>query len=136
MFEVNARNNQPHNLLPVRETLRALYESCQQLVWKHLKNSTRGQYEFLFNTYLLPRWGDVRLRELKTMELQEFFNSFHPRLAAKTIRLIHGALRTALNQALIWEFDPQEPGDRREAASEEGEEAAHRAFSSGHPAND
>jgi integrase len=109
IFEVNSRNNQPNNLLPVRETVRALYESCQQLIWKHLKNSTQGQYEFLFTTYLLPTWGGTRLKELKTMELQAFFNSFHPRLSSKTIRLMHGGLRTALNQAVVWDLIPKNP---------------------------
>ena len=68
-----------------------------------------SQYEFLFTSYLLPRWGEARLRELKTIELQAFFNSFHPRLSPKAIRLMHGGLRTALNQAVVWELIPRNP---------------------------
>lgn len=109
MFEVNSRNNQPEALLPVHDSVRTLYESCRGLIWKHLKNSTQGQYEFLFKSYLLPKWGDTKLKDLKTMELQEFFNSFHPRLSPKTIRLMHGGLRAALNQAVVWELIPKNP---------------------------
>jgi integrase len=109
MFEVNSRNNQPGALLPVRDSVRTLYESCRNLIWKHLKNSTQGQYEFLFNSYLLPKWGDAKLKDLRTIELQEFFNSFHPRLSPKTIRLMHGGLRTALNQAVVWEMISKNP---------------------------
>jgi len=107
MFEVNSRNNQPEALVPARDTVKMLYESCRQLTWKHLKNSTQGQYEFLFTSYILPEWGNARLRDLKTMELQAFFNSFHPRLSPKTIRLIHGSLRAALSQAVVWELIPK-----------------------------
>jgi integrase len=109
MFEVNSRNNQPEALVPARDTIKTLYESCRQLTWKHLKNSTQGQYEFLFTTYILPEWGDVRLKDLRTMELQKFFNSFHPRLSPKTIRLMHGSLRTALSQAVVWELIAKNP---------------------------
>jgi hypothetical protein len=50
MFEVNSRNNQPEVMLTVRDTVRTLYESCRGLTWTHLKNSTQGQYEFLFTS--------------------------------------------------------------------------------------
>jgi hypothetical protein len=109
IFEVNSRNNQPEALIPARDTVKTLYESCRQLTWKHLKNSTQGQYEFLFKTYILPEWGEVRLKDLRTMDLQKFFNSFDPRLSPKTIRLMHGSLRTALSQAVVWELIPKNP---------------------------
>jgi len=109
MFEVNSRNNQPESLVPARDTVKTLYESCRQLTWKHLKNSTQAQYEFLFTTYILPEWGGVELKDLRMMELQKFFNSFDPRLSPKTIRLMHGSLRTALSQAVVWELIPKNP---------------------------
>jgi len=90
MVEVNSRNNQPEIMLVVLDTVKTLYESCKGLTWTHLKNPTQGQYEYLFTSYLLPRWGETKLRDLKAMELQEIFNSFHPRLSPKTIRLMHG----------------------------------------------
>ena len=43
------------------------------------------------------------------MDLQKFFNSFDPRLSPKTIRLMHGSLRTALTQAVVWELIPKNP---------------------------
>jgi integrase len=44
----------------------------------------------------------MKLRKLTTVALQEWFNSFHPRLAPKTIKSMHGALRVTLNQAVTW----------------------------------
>jgi hypothetical protein len=39
---------------------------------------------------------------LSTVELQAYFNSLQPKLSPKTIRLIHGTLRAALNQGIAW----------------------------------
>src|SRR5215471_3449027 len=39
---------------------------------------------------------------MRTIELQDFFNSFSPRLASKTIRNMHACLRTVLSQGKPW----------------------------------
>jgi hypothetical protein len=52
--------------------------------------------------YLLPTWGTMKLRKMVIIELQDFFNSFHPRLSPKSIRLMHACLRVHLNQAKVW----------------------------------
>ncbi len=102
MDKVNARNNQPHLFASDDENVLNLYNQCRTLTWPHLKNSSRGDYEFFFSTYLNPTWGSTKLKKLTTMELQKYFNSFHPRLAPKTITLMHAALRAALSQAVAW----------------------------------
>lgn len=51
----------------------------------------------------------MKLRKLKTVDLQEWFNSFHPRLAPKTIRLMHASLRAALSQAIAWGMIERNP---------------------------
>ena len=73
-------------------------------MWPLLKNSTRISYDFHFDTYILPRWGSMKLARLRTIELQDFFNSFSPRLASKTIHTMHGCLRALLNQGKAWEL--------------------------------
>src|SRR5438128_5042817 len=67
-----------------------------------LKNSTRMNYDFHLDTYILPRWGSMRITKLRTIELQDFFNSFSPRLAPKTIRNMHSCLRAVLSQGKGW----------------------------------
>lgn len=44
----------------------------------------------------------MKLRKLTTVSLQDWFNSFHPKLSSKTIKSMHGALRSTLNQAIAW----------------------------------
>jgi integrase len=82
--------------------VRAVYDKCRELTWPYLKNSTRKQYEENFKRYLLPKFGNSKLRKLTTMELQAYFKSLHPRLSPKSVKLIHGALRAALNQGIAW----------------------------------
>ena len=39
---------------------------------------------------------------MATMDLQAYFNTLSPRLSPKSVRLIHGTLRAALNQGKAW----------------------------------
>ena len=75
---------------------------CREKMWPLLKNSTRISYDFYLDTYLLPKWGSMKLTKMRTIELQDFFNSFSPRLAPKTIRNMHGCMRAAFNQGKAW----------------------------------
>jgi len=102
MEKVNERNNQPHLFASDEETVRAVYNKCRELTWPFLKNSTRKSYMEHFRTHLLPELGKIKLRKLTTMTLQAYFNTLHPRLSPKTIRLIHGTLRASLNQGMAW----------------------------------
>ena len=43
------------------------------------------------------------------VKLQDFFNSFHPRLSPKSIRLMHACLRVHLNQAKVWGMVEKNP---------------------------
>ena len=109
MERVNERNNQPHLFASDEETVQAVYNKCRELTWPHLKNSTRKQYEENFQTYLLPELGSSKVRKLTTMELQSLFNKLSPGLSPKSIRLIHGTLRAALNQGKSWGMLAQNP---------------------------
>ena len=102
MVRINQRNNDPATFPSQDETLSNLLAKCRELTWKYLKNSTRKSYNEFFDSHIVPKWGNVKLRKLTTVSLQEWFNSFHPRLAPKTIRSLHGALRATLNQAVTW----------------------------------
>ena len=102
MEKVNDRNNQPHLFSSQEETLQTVYEKCREQTWPHLTNSTRKQYVDNFETCLLPKFGSRLVRKLATVELQIYFNSLSLNLSPKSIRLIHGTLRAALNQGNAW----------------------------------
>jgi integrase len=109
MERVNERNNQPHLFASDEETVQAIYEKCRELTWPKLKNSARKQYEENFKSYLLPEFGACKLRKLKTIDLQAYFNTLSPGLSPKSIRLIHGTFRAALNQGKAWGMLDQNP---------------------------
>jgi len=100
----NERNNEPQLFPGGEETLAGLVAICREKMWPLLKNSTRISYDFHLDTYILPRWGSMRLTKLRTIELQDFFNSFSPRLASKTIRNMHACLRAVFSQGKAWEL--------------------------------
>jgi integrase len=109
MERVNERNNQPHLFTSDEETLRMVYNQCREQTWPHLKNSTRKQYEENFRCYLLPDFGETKIRNLTTLELQAYFNKLSPGLSPKSIRLIHGTLRRVLNQSIVWRMLDRNP---------------------------
>ncbi len=102
METANGRNNEPQLFPSGEQTMAGLVATCREKMWPLLKNSTRISYDFYLDTYLLPKWGSMRLTKLRTIELQDFFNSFSPRLAPKTIRNMHGCMRTVFNQGKAW----------------------------------
>jgi integrase len=79
-----------------------LVATYREKIWPLLKNSTRISYDFYLDTYLLPKWGSMTLTKMRTIELQDFFNSLSPRLAPKTIRNMHGCMRAVFNQGKAW----------------------------------
>jgi integrase len=109
MEAVNERNNEPQLFPGGEETLAGLVAICKQKMWPLLKNSTRMSYDYHLHTYILPKWGSTKLTKLRTIEFQDFFNSFSPRLASKTIRNMHGCLRAVLNQGKAWELVRSNP---------------------------
>ena len=104
METVNQRNNEPQLFPGGEETLAGLVAICREKMWPLLKNSTRISYDYHLDTYILPKWGSRKLTKMRTIELHDFFNSFSPRLASKTIRNMHGCLRTLFNQGKAWEL--------------------------------
>jgi len=72
----------------------------------HISSSvvtTVGLYE------VVPGLGQARLSELEKMQVQEFFNSFIGKKSSETIRLMHGTLRAAFNEAVEWKIMEANP---------------------------
>jgi len=117
--EVNDKNNAQHTALTAPDmpavngteagnaetpTLSRLKDKCVQLSWPLLKKSTQANYEFFFSSYLIPQFGDRKIDELSTMELQAYFNSLLGKISPYTICNMHAALRAALTQAKTWDL--------------------------------
>jgi Helix-turn-helix domain len=79
-----------------------------------------------------PEVGSVKFAKMTTIELQDFFNSFSPRLALKTIRNMHGCLRTVLSQGKTWGIHTRESCQGDSPSEQEGKETCCVAFQAGY----
>lgn len=56
------------------------YRTCKEA---NIKPATRGSYRCIFNKYVLPAFGDRRLRAIRPSDLQRFFGTFQNQSGAQ-----------------------------------------------------
>lgn len=80
-----------------------------------LKPLSLSAYTSHINNHIKPYLGAVKLSTLNAVQIQKMYNDFrrreNNRLAAKTIKNIHGVLHKALSQAVKLGFIPANPTD-------------------------
>jgi integrase len=71
-----------------------------------LHYSTAKGYLNILNRYLRPRWGDMRLTDVRPAAVQDWFNRLS--VAPKSRAHIRGLMRRLFEKAMLWEmFDVQ-----------------------------
>src|SRR5207245_775589 len=103
------KNNDPRLYSSDERTLAGLRKKCATMTWPLLKKTTRLNYDYFFDDYLVPQLGKRFIDELTTMELQAFFNSFIGRLSPNSIKNMRTTLRAALSQAMAWGMIDRNP---------------------------
>ncbi|HWR35388.1 MAG TPA: site-specific integrase [Clostridia bacterium] len=101
MEQVNERNNSPHLCSTDGDTFSSLVKLYRDKVSRHLKNSTRMNYEFFLETYLIPAFGSTRLTKIRRIAVQDFVNA-QKKLAPKTVKNLHACFRAILNEGKRW----------------------------------
>ncbi len=83
-----------------------LWYSRGELEWSP---TTADGYRSIIDRQILPRWGNVALRRLRTADLDAWYSELRRQggkdgrpLAANSVKRIHAVLRTALSQAVRW----------------------------------
>lgn len=71
--------------------------------------TTRRNNRSIIERHLRPKWGDVSLRKLRPVDLDTWYSSKRKDITASTIRRIHGVLHLALEQAVRWDWIPDNP---------------------------
>lgn len=81
-----------------------------------LSPSTAPQYRRLLDKRILPRWGNVPLRRLRTADLDLWYAQLRKKgavnggpLAPNSVMRIHAVLRRALGQGVKWGWLPTNP---------------------------
>ncbi|WP_214784643.1 site-specific integrase [Bacillus sp. ISL-45] len=70
----------------------------------NLKPKTFAEYKKIIKTHLCPSIGHIPLKELKPVELQNYYMKKLTSLSAQTVTHHHRVLSKALNDAIDWEF--------------------------------
>jgi len=82
-----------------------------------VKPRTADSYKSTCNNHLKPKLGAMKLDNLQSHTIQEFYNRLYrgdgdaPLLSAKTLKNIHGVLHRALSQAVNIGYLRQNPAD-------------------------
>ena len=84
---------------PNRLTLSAWLDAWQKDYLGDVKPRTVKTYVAALNLYVRPALGAVKLQNLRTAQIQTFYNSLQ-RLSPKTIKNVHGILHRALADAV------------------------------------
>lgn len=74
-----------------------------------LAASTRGRYRGVINNYLLPAFGKLSLRELRTRELQTYFSTSNLALSHESQDKIKDVLASILSSAVKYEMLEKNP---------------------------
>jgi integrase len=68
------------------------------------KPKTYAEYEKIVKTHLQPSLGHIKLHELKSIQLQNYYKEKLKSLSAQSVTHHHRILSKALNDAIDWEF--------------------------------
>ena len=71
--------------------------------------STRRHTVSVIDAHLRPRWGDVKVRKLRAVDIDVWMTELRKTRASSTVVRIFGVFRLALEQAVRWEWIPVNP---------------------------
>jgi integrase len=76
----------------------------------NLSPTTQAEYERLLEKRLMPRFGTIKLRAIRPVDVDIFYPELHrggrgaKPLCAQSVQHVHAVLRMLLNQAVRWEW--------------------------------
>jgi integrase len=85
-------------------TFRQLSEQWLKLAKDDLSPNTSRIYQNLLDNHILPALGDVPVKNVKTVDLDQLYQGLTRRvfLSPSTVRQIHAIIRRAFRQAILW----------------------------------
>jgi len=93
-----------------RATIQAFLTEWLESVRPSLRPKTWIQYSQIIRQHIIPYLGRIRLRELRSDQIQSLYNRHYERGASSsTVRIIHAVLHRALGDALRWGLIPRNP---------------------------
>ena len=107
---------------PSRQTVREYLKRWLDAAAKpRLRSTTYTNHEYRINKYIVPALGDRRLSQLSPLDVQAFYTFMQaPKdaadpddrglgLSARSVRIVHSILHSALKQAVKWKLISRNP---------------------------
>lgn len=96
---------------PSKQTVGEWFDHWFTLYLPNIKPRTREIYESIIRVHIRPALGAVKLEELTTDMIQNFYHTLKhkKKLSAKSIKNIHGVVHKALKQAVALRLIPYNP---------------------------
>ncbi|MBX3047660.1 MAG: site-specific integrase [Anaerolineales bacterium] len=94
-------------------TFEEFFEKWLLLIEPRVRHKTWLQYKGIGNYHLLPKFGKVKLADLKPVAIQDFYaEKLKGGLGARSVQLLHGVLRSSLGFAERQGLIPYSPTRR------------------------
>ncbi|WP_121609149.1 tyrosine-type recombinase/integrase [Mesobacillus foraminis] len=94
-------NNSPRPTMLLKEYLPYWIENYSLI---KNKPKTSAEYIKMINNHIIPALGKIRLNELTSLILQDYYNEKSKTLSARTVSHHHKLIRKCLNDAIRWQI--------------------------------
>lgn len=100
------------NIEPASESLdKYLYKWLQSVARSRVREATFDDYKYLLKRYVSPALGAIKLCNIRSIDIQKLYGDMRDEreLSARTVRMTHAVLSSALQQAVRWHMLPRNP---------------------------
>lgn len=100
------------NIEPASESLDKYLEKwLQSVVRSRVREATFDDYKYLLDRYVSPTLGAIKLCDIRSIDIQKIYADMldEKELSARTVRMAHAVLSSALKQAVRWHMLPRNP---------------------------
>lgn len=100
------------NIEPASESLDKYLEKwLQSVVRSRVREATFDDYKYLLDRYVSPALGPIKLCDIASIDIQKLYGDMldAKELSARTVRMTHAILSSAMKQAVRWHMLARNP---------------------------
>jgi integrase len=100
------------NIEPASESLDKYLENClESVVRSRVREATFDDYKYLLDRYVSPTLGAIKLCDIRSIDIQKVYGDMlsEKELSARTVRMTHAVLSSAMKQAVRWHMLQRNP---------------------------
>jgi integrase len=100
------------NIEPASESLDKYLEKwLQSVVRSRVREATFDDYKYLLDRYVSPALGAIKLCDIRSIDIQKIYGDMldEKELSARTVRMTHAVLSSAMKQAVRWHMLARNP---------------------------